>query len=173
MTIIDALTGIHNKRFLLEFLDRELARSARYRRPLALLMFDLDHFKSINDHLGHLAGDYTLRELASCVKDAIRKEELFARYGGEEFAVVLPETSRERGGEVAERLRLLVEQHRFGYEGHPYQLTISLGVAAIEGDESLSPTDLIRHADQNLFLAKKAGRNRTVADERGDLKDRG
>jgi diguanylate cyclase (GGDEF)-like protein len=173
LTIIDALTGIHNKRFLLEFLDRELARSARYRRPLALLMFDLDHFKSINDHLGHLGGDYTLRELASCVKDAIRKEELFARYGGEEFAVVLPETSRERGGEVAERLRLLVEQHRFGYEGRPYQLTISLGVAVIEGDESLSPTDLIRQADQNLFLAKKAGRNRVVAGERGDLKDRG
>jgi diguanylate cyclase (GGDEF)-like protein len=165
LTIIDALTGIHNKRFLLEFLDRELARSARYQRPLALLMFDLDHFKTINDQRGHLGGDYTLRELAGRVKQAVRKEELFARYGGEEFVVVLPETSLGRGVEVAERIRTLVELHTFEYEGNPYQITISLGVAATDGDPALTPTDLIRLADQNLFLAKNAGRNRTAPGE--------
>ena len=163
LTIIDGLTGIHNKRFLLEFLDRELARSARYQRPLALLLFDLDHFKMVNDSLGHLGGDYTLRELTSRVREAIRKEELFARYGGEEFAVVLPETSPHRAVEMAERLRLLVERRPFEYEGQTYSLTISLGVAVTDGDESLTPNDLLRLADQNLYLAKKAGRNQTVS----------
>src|SRR5438552_8298891 len=90
LTIIDALTEIPNKRFFLEFLDRELARTVRYHRPLSLILFDIDKFKVINDQLGHLAGDFTLREMASSLKAAIRKEELFARYGGEEFAVVLP-----------------------------------------------------------------------------------
>src|SRR5436305_611589 len=103
LTIIDSLTDIHNKRYMIEFLDRELARSARYKRPLALILFDLDRFKAINDDLGHLGGDFTLRELASVVKSSIRKEELFARYGGEEFAVVLPETNFEGGIHVAER----------------------------------------------------------------------
>jgi diguanylate cyclase (GGDEF)-like protein len=165
LTIIDALTGIHNKRYLLEFLDRELARSARYQRPLAMLFFDLDHFKAINDQLGHLGGDYTLRELAGRVKEAIRKEELFARYGGEEFAVVLPETELGRGVEVAERIRRLVERHQFDYDGNPYQVTISVGVAATDGDPVLTPTDLIRMADRNLFMAKNAGRNRTASKE--------
>src|SRR5207247_3830386 len=81
LTIIDALTGIHNKRYLLEFLDRELARSARHHRPLSLVMLDIDRFKAVNDELGHLAGDFTLRELLSLAKEAIRKEELCVRYG--------------------------------------------------------------------------------------------
>src|SRR5262249_43190695 len=92
LTITDGLTQTHNKRYLLEFLDRELARSQRHTRPLSLVLFDIDRFKAINDELGHLAGDHVLRELAACVKAAVRREELFARYGGEEFAVVLPET---------------------------------------------------------------------------------
>jgi diguanylate cyclase (GGDEF)-like protein len=163
LTIIDALTGIHNKRFLLEFLDRELARSARHQRPLALVIFDLDRFKAINDQLGHLGGDYTLRELVNCVKEAIRREELLARYGGEEFAIVLPETNCEGAAELAERVRRLVEEHPFQYEDHPYHITISLGVYATEGDQSLTPTELIRQADHNLFLAKNSGRNRVSA----------
>jgi diguanylate cyclase (GGDEF)-like protein len=163
LTIIDALTGIHNQRFLLEFLDRELARSARYQRPLAVLMFDLDHFKAVNDRLGHLGGDYTLRELVSFVREAIRKEELFARYGGEEFVLVLPETTQQGATDVAERLRRLVEQHPFVYESCPFQVTISLGVFATDGDPALCPHDLIRQADHNLFVAKNAGRNRIAA----------
>src|SRR5246127_2608966 len=111
LTIIDALTDTHNKRYLLEFLDRELARSARYGRPLSLVLFDIDHFKTINDTFGHLGGDFTLRELAAVVKAGIRKEELFARYGGEEFVIVLPETTREGAVIGAERIRSLVETH--------------------------------------------------------------
>jgi diguanylate cyclase (GGDEF)-like protein len=163
LTIIDALTDIHNKRYLFEFLDRELSRSARYKRPLAAILFDLDRFKAINDDLGHLGGDFTLRELAACVKASIRKEELFARYGGEEFVVVLPETNFEGGIHVAERIRSQVEKHLFQYEGKRYLVTISIGVATTTGDEVLTPNELIRIADEKLFQAKNQGRNRVVA----------
>ncbi len=163
LTIIDGLTDIHNKRYLLEFLDRELSRSARYNRPLSLIMFDIDRFKTINDDLGHLGGDFTLRELTACVKGSIRKEELFARYGGEEFVIVLPETTLENGALVAERVRQLVERHPFQYEGKSYPVTISVGVAATSGGQTLTPHDLIRQADEKLYLAKNAGRNKVVA----------
>jgi diguanylate cyclase (GGDEF)-like protein len=162
LTIIDGLTGIHNQRYLLEFLDRELARSARHKRPLAFIMFDLDLFKRINDQLGHLGGDYTLRELAAVVTKAIRKEELFSRYGGEEFALVLPETTRTEALEVAERVRKLVQDHPFCYEGERYLVTISLGVVCITGEEALTPSELIRQADGNLYMAKSTGRNRVI-----------
>jgi two-component system cell cycle response regulator len=162
LTIIDGLTGIHNKRSLLEFVDRELSRSARYHRPLSLVMFDIDHFKSINDTLGHLGGDYVLRELTACIKEAIRKEELFARYGGEEFAIVLPETTGEGAIQMAERLRLLIAAHPFNYENKPCKVTISLGVITTEGDPSMTPTELIRQADALLYQAKHQGRNRVV-----------
>ncbi len=163
LTIIDALTDIHNKRYLLEFLDRELSRSARYNRPLALILFDIDRFKSINDDMGHLGGDFILRELAALVKGNVRKEELFARYGGEEFIIVLPETKPDAGLLVAERVRVLVEKHPFQYEGKLYPVTISLGVAATSGEEALTPADLIRQADEKLYAAKAAGRNRVVS----------
>ena len=162
LTIIDALTDIHNKRYLLEFLDRELSRSARYQRPLALIMFDLDRFKTINDELGHLGGDFTLREISAIVKGSIRKEELFARYGGEEFVVVLPETNAEGGMIVAERLRALVERHVFTYEGKSIPVTVSVGLATTTGEETLTPHDLIRLADEKLYQAKHQGRNRVV-----------
>jgi diguanylate cyclase (GGDEF)-like protein len=163
LTIIDALTDIHNKRYLLEFLDRELSRSARYQRPLALILFDLDRFKLINEELGHLGGDFTLRELAAVVKSHVRKEELYARYGGEEFAIVLPETTREGGIQAAERIRGQVEKHLFQYEGKTYPVTISVGLAATNGGEALTPSELIRQADEKLFQAKHEGRNRVVA----------
>jgi diguanylate cyclase (GGDEF)-like protein len=159
LTIIDALTDIHNKRYMMEFLDREIARSARYSRPLALMLFDLDRFKVVNDDLGHLGGDFTLREVAACVKGSIRKEELFARYGGEEFAIVLPETALQGAIIVAERVRTLVEGHQFQYEGKSYPVTISIGLATTTGDETMTPTELIRQADEKLYLAKDNGRN--------------
>ncbi len=163
LTIIDALTETHNKRYLLEFLDRELSRSARYARPLALIMFDLDCFKAINEELGHLGGDFTLREMSACVKSCVRKEELFARYGGEEFIIVLPETNLDGAATVAERLRAMVERHPFCYEGKSFILTVSIGVAATDGSRPLSPSDLISEADQKLYEAKRQGRNRVVA----------
>src|SRR5437867_13216585 len=104
LTIIDALTDIHNKRYFLEFLDRELARSSRYDRPLSLVMIDIDRFRMINEDLAHLGGDFTLRELSARLKGNVRKEELFSRYGGEEFAAVLPETPRDGAVHLSERL---------------------------------------------------------------------
>jgi diguanylate cyclase (GGDEF)-like protein len=159
LTIIDALTGIHNKRYMLEFLERELARSARHQRPLSFVLFDLDRFKAVNDSLGHLGGDATLRELVSCIKGAIRREELFCRYGGEEFAIVLPETELHDAVRVAERIRRQVERHPFRFEGVTYQTTISLGVVTTRGEEGLTPVDLIRQADRYLYRAKSDGRN--------------
>jgi diguanylate cyclase (GGDEF)-like protein len=129
---------------------------------LSLILFDIDRFKSINDEMGHLGGDFILRELAAIVKGSIRKEELFARYGGEEFAIVLPETPLENGRLVAERIRVLVERHAFQYEGKSVPITISMGVAATAGEVPLTPTDLIRIADEHLFTAKQTGRNRVV-----------
>ncbi len=161
--IVDALTDIHNKRYLMEFLERELARSARYRRPLALMLFDIDHFKSINDQMGHLAGDMALRELAACVKKNIGKEEEFGRYGGDEFVVVLPETTVEEGMVFAESTRALVAANSFQYEGCQFPLTISVGVAGTNGDEALSLQQLIQRADEKLYAAKDAGRNRVAS----------
>jgi diguanylate cyclase (GGDEF)-like protein len=163
LTIVDGLTEIHNKRYLLEFLDRELARSLRHRRPLALILFDLDHFKRINDELGHLAGDKTLRELAAAVKARVRREELFARFGGEEFVIVLPETTREGACIVAERVRCLVEQMAFEYEGKAYPVTISLGIGMTMGETLIAPDELIRLADDKLYEAKDRGRNCVVS----------
>jgi len=163
LTIIDALTETYNKRYLLEFLDRELSRSERYTRPLALIMFDLDCFKAVNDELGHLGGDFTLREMAACVRSCVRKEEVFARYGGEEFVIVLPEIDLQGAAAVAERLRAMVAKHPFHYEGKSYPVTVSIGVAATDGSRPLSPSDLLNEADQKLFEAKRQGRNRVVA----------
>jgi diguanylate cyclase (GGDEF)-like protein len=161
--IIDALTDIHNKRYLMEYLDRELARTARFHRPLCLVMFDIDQFKTINDQLGHLAGDFALRELAAAVKAGIRKEEEFARYGGDEFAVILPETTRENGAIFAERIRVLVEGQHFQYADTVFQVTISLGLAVTTGDETLTAEELIHRADEKLYQAKREGRNRVAS----------
>jgi diguanylate cyclase (GGDEF)-like protein len=168
MTIIDGLTGAHNKRFFLEFIEREMARCSRYGRPLSLLMFDIDHFKQINDTHGHLTGDYVLKELARRLLHRIRKEELLARYGGEEFAVVLPETAHDSAVQFAETLRRMVGGELFEYEGDRFPVTISIGVATLDFETlsqgmapppQMDPMEFIREADGNLYKAKRGGRN--------------
>lgn len=162
LTIMDALTGTYNKRYLLEFLDRELSRSARYDRPLSLVLLDIDHFKKINDEYGHLAGDFTLRELAAQVRPVIRTEELFARYGGEEFALVLPETEHADAMQLAERLRTLIEEFRFEFNNASLHVTVSLGVASTPGGRDWTAQQLLLQADRKLYEAKHAGRNRVI-----------
>jgi diguanylate cyclase (GGDEF)-like protein len=159
LTIIDALTEIHNKRYFLELLTRFLSSSIRHHRPLSLVMLDIDRFKTVNDELGHLCGDYVLRELASCVKTHVRKEDLFARFGGEEFAVVLPETTLAGAREMAEQLRKRVEAHHFAFEERTVSVTISLGVASTTGESPLTVDEFIHQADEKLYEAKHAGRN--------------
>jgi two-component system cell cycle response regulator len=163
MATLDALTGLHNRRYLIDYLERELARSTRFGRPLALILFDIDHFKRINDQFGHLNGDLTLRVLAARLKSEICRGEMLARYGGEEFAAVLTETPHERAIEVAERFRRAAEDHAFDFEGTPYQVTVSLGVASIQFGESPSALELLQCADDRLYQAKNQGRNRVIA----------
>ncbi len=161
MTIVDALTGAHNKRYFLEFLEREIARCARYGRPLSLLMFDIDHFKLINDKHGHLTGDHVLREMARRLLVRVRREELLARYGGEEFAAVLPETDLVGARVFAEKVRRLVADVPFEYEGDSFTVTVSIGVTTVEGQD-IDITQFIKAADDNLYRAKREGRNRVV-----------
>lgn len=158
MTIVDGLTGAHNKRYFIEFLEREIARCSRYERPLSLLMFDIDHFKSINDTHGHLTGDYVLKEMAKRLLGRIRKEELLARYGGEEFACVLPETDHAGAMTFAEQIRTIIGDTPFEYEGDTITVTVSVGVSTLTG-EAIEPTAFIKRSDDNLYKAKRSGRN--------------
>ncbi|MBI1831723.1 MAG: GGDEF domain-containing protein [Planctomycetes bacterium] len=160
LTIVDGLTEIHNKRYLMEFLDRELARSSRHNRPLSLIMIDVDKFKAINDKYGHLGGDFTLRELATRVKGNVRKEELLARYGGEEFAAVLPETPLEGAQIVADRILKVVNQTPFQFEDKSFVVTVSAGVVTTQGEAGITSVEMIRRADEKLYKAKEEGRNR-------------
>ena len=159
MTIIDGLTQIHNKRYLYEALEREMIRGRRHERDLAILMFDIDHFKRINDLHGHLAGDFVLKELARIVQSRIRRDEVFARYGGEEFAIILPETSLEGAAALAETLRQKVAEHLFVFQADSIRVTISIGGALLR-DGDRGGTELIKRADERLYVAKNSGRNR-------------
>lgn len=161
MTIMDGLTQIHNKRYLIEALERDVMRARRHDRDLSAIMFDIDHFKSINDRYGHLAGDYVLRELARVVQERTRRDEVFARYGGEEFAIILPETDLDGAARLAEILRQRVETNDFSFQGEKIAVTISMGAAALT--ENMTGTDLISRADAKLYEAKNGGRNRVCS----------
>jgi diguanylate cyclase (GGDEF)-like protein/PAS domain S-box-containing protein len=159
--IRDPLTGLFNRRYMEETLDRELKRSTRTGSPLAVIMMDLDHFKDYNDTFGHNAGDELLSALGNLVKSEIRGEDIACRYGGEEFLLIIPGTSMEVGLERAELLRLAVkEMHE--HHGGLKPITLSLGVAVypVHGETGL---DLIRAADAALYQAKRAGRDRVIA----------
>src|SRR5262249_40375725 len=155
-------THVHNRRYLLEFLDRELLRTIRHARPLAFLLFDLDLFKTINDQFGHLAGDSALRELAGMVRNMLRPEDLLARYGGEEFGLVLVETTQSEAKAFAERLRETIERHTFRFNKQAFKLTVSIGIVSSTDDSISSTKDVLQIADERLLEAKNAGRNRVA-----------
>ncbi len=162
MTIIDGLTQVHVKRYLLEALDKELMRARRHIRDLSFLMLDIDHFKKINDVHGHLAGDYVLKEVARIIQQRIRRDEVLARYGGEEFAVILPETTLQGAHALADGLREKIEESRFVFQSETIRVTISIGAALLQ-DSDRTSLDLIKRADEKLYEAKRSGRNRVVA----------
>jgi diguanylate cyclase (GGDEF)-like protein len=162
MAIQDGMTGIHNKRYFLEFLEREIAVCTRHGHPLTLVIFDVDHFKKINDSQGHLAGDAVLKDLANRIRPRIRREDLFARYGGEEFACVLPSTALPGGIVFAEHLRSLIEERPTVFDNKAIPFTISLGVTTLHRESGVDPAALIKRADENLYAAKRGGRNRVV-----------
>ena len=159
LTTTDGLTQVYNRRYFLEVMERELSRAYRYERALSLVMFDIDHFKQINDTFGHLAGDCVLKQLSAVVKERIRREDIMARYGGEEFAIVLPELSKEGAMQLAEELRAIVEKEVFSFEGREIPVTISVGVAS--ADPNVKDVDhFLKAADERLYAAKRQGRNR-------------
>ncbi len=158
MTIIDGLTQAFNKRYFLEALEREMSRAQRYGRPLSILMFDIDHFKRVNDTAGHLAGDHVLQALGRLISTRARREEIFARYGGEEFVILLPETPNDGAMELAEQLRKRVSSYTFVFEGEEIPITVSIGVATVS-TEDISENEFVRRVDEKLYLAKSEGRN--------------
>ncbi|MDD3610435.1 MAG: diguanylate cyclase [Halothiobacillaceae bacterium] len=163
LSTTDRLTGVFNRRWLDDALTRNLSKAQRYGRPLSLLLFDLDHFKDVNDRYGHLVGDEVLKVCADLVAARIRTSDFFGRWGGEEFIVLCPETTLQQAGVLAESLRRAVEGAAFP-EG--IRQTISIGVAEL--GSSMSADDLIRQADRGLYQAKAAGRNRVASVAAGE-----
>ena len=161
----DALTGIYNKRFFVERLGSEFAFAVRHNALLSLIIFDIDHFKRINDTYGHLAGDHVLNSLAKLLAPVVRSEDVFARYGGEEFVIMSRSTDPPSASVVSERVRQRVESLTFEFGGKRIPVTVSLGVAGMPHPDIKTPEDLIARADKALYEAKRGGRNRVVSSE--------
>lgn len=155
----DTLTGLYNLRHFRDRLDAEMIDARRHGMPLSLIFFDLDHFKRVNDTYGHAAGDVVLVSVAECVSAVLRKNELFARVGGEEFAVLLPHTSLDQAGQLAERLLDVVHDLPIAIApGTEIAITMSLGVVCLEPDEDTK--SFTERADEAMYQAKHAGRDR-------------
>jgi diguanylate cyclase (GGDEF)-like protein len=165
----DGLTRIFNQKYFLDSLRKEFAYCLRHRVPLSLVMFDLDHFKDVNDTYGHPAGDLVLQQVAQRVSETVRQEDLFARYGGEEFCLMLREAAADKAIRCAERCRKAVERAPYDFNGTPILVTISLGVATLLDAEYSQPEDLLAAADSYLYRAKTRGRNRVDAKEFGGV----
>ena len=156
----DGLTGLYNRRHFMELAHREFSRAARYKISMSLLMFDVDHFKSINDNYGHEVGDEVLITLARTSEHTLRSFDILGRLGGEEFAAVLPETNEETARTVAERLRSAIEEKLTATSQGSIHITVSLGLCAFDRCDVHSVDDMLRIADKGLYLAKENGRNR-------------
>ncbi len=155
----DGLTSCYNKSYFNKKLDLEVKKSKVTGSPLSLIVFDLDHFKKLNDNYGHDAGDYVLKELAEVIRtNGIRENDTFARYGGEEFVVLLPSTNIKQSYEIAERLRKAVEMHDFIYDDNKLPVTASIGVSDYRQGVN-NGTDLFKRADSAVYKSKEGGRN--------------
>lgn len=161
-SIRDVLTGVLNRRYLLECLERDLGLARRHGMPMALILIDADHFKTVNDSFGHRGGDDVLREMATLLAGMQRRESVFARYGGEEFAVLLRNVEPAGAEVFAERMRIAVDQHRFQVLGGTVRMTVSIGVALTTADDVHEPDALLDRADRYLYLSKAKGRNRVT-----------
>ncbi len=155
---LDALTGLHNRRFFHETLARECSRAHRYERKLSLIVFDLDDFKEINDRIGHLAGDTVLAEAAERVRDVVRTADIACRVGGDEFAVILPESSLEDADQLYRRIQNAISSRPLGQGG---KLFLSAGVAELRAEDD--PVAFFQRADDALYRAKEAGKGRVVS----------
>ncbi|MEE9385798.1 MAG: GGDEF domain-containing protein [Nannocystaceae bacterium] len=165
----DRLTGIFNRGYFNNRLESDLAFALRHGKPLALLIFDIDHFKQVNDTYGHPVGDAVLRELAQRVLGSTRSEDIFARYGGEEFVLICRDVDAIRAARAAHRILELVRSTAFSIEAHTLDVTISMGLADIAMLEEPSANALVAAADAALYVAKRNGRNRIeISDPQGE-----
>ncbi|MGD8784909.1 MAG: GGDEF domain-containing protein [Thioalkalispiraceae bacterium] len=162
---MDSLTGIHNRAAMDNSLNREVELSHRHDTPLSLLIIDIDHFKRVNDSLGHTAGDTVLKSMAKCIQETMRTSDMLFRYGGEEFALLLSGTDIEGARQVGERIRNAVQTYPFVFDGKDLDLSVSIGVASLGRSESAHR--LFDRADAALYQAKKAGRNQVHSQNRG------
>ncbi len=158
----DHLTGLFNRRFLMESLDKEVQRARRKDGQVALLLLDIDHFKRVNDTHGHLQGDVVLQKVAIHIQKELRSYDVAARYGGEEFVAVLPDTSLKEAYNVADRIRLSVQGMRFAGSLSDERVTVSLGIGIFPSPCFDDIDGLLRAADEALYQAKEGGRNRVV-----------
>jgi len=164
MVVSDPLTGLHNRRYLMDRMQQEMQRSDRHGEPLALAMIDLDAFKPINDQFGHVLGDKVLRAVGSAISKSVRVSDIAARYGGDEFAVILPQTPAEGAMRVCERLLRNISEVTLQDEtGRTFRITASLGLAYYPADDVETPEDLVHSADGALYGAKRSGKNRYTA----------
>ncbi|MBI3610101.1 MAG: diguanylate cyclase [Nitrospirae bacterium] len=162
LSIIDGLTGLYNKKYLIEFLRREVNRAKRFKFMLSCIMMDVDHFKEVNDTHGHTRGDHVLKELGGLLGDLIRGYDFAARYGGDEFTLVFPQQARPDGTQgLAERVRKSVEGHAFEKVGarRPIRITVSMGITTLYPDSPDDHEALLERADDALYRAKSQGRN--------------
>jgi len=158
----DSLTGINNRRHLYELAEHEFEIALRYQQPFSILMFDIDHFKRVNDTFGHTAGDRILQQVTQVTCAKLRSADVIGRYGGEEFVIILPMTNAQQAYPLAERIRLAAEAIRVPTEKGDAAVTLSIGIVEIQkGAQTGSVESLIRRADEVMYAAKQAGRNRT------------
>jgi diguanylate cyclase len=158
---VDPLTGALNRRAYEKRLKEEFDRFMRYKRVFSILLFDVDHFKRINDSYGHATGDTVLKEIIKRVKPLVRESDMLARFGGEEFVVILPETGKKGAEEVGEKVRKTVEHIEFIHREEQFRITISVGVTEANPDDK-NPADLFNRMDTAMYDAKRGGRNRVV-----------
>ena len=164
----DPLTGLRNRRSFFEKAEELANLHRRYKSDLSILMIDIDHFKRINDSLGHDGGDVVLTRFAEILRSMIREVDIVARLGGEEFAILLPDTKRLGAAVLAERTRAAIQRTPIAYQGTDHSITASIGIASIASEDVTSISEFVRIADNRLYLAKKAGRNRICVDNEGN-----
>ncbi|WOI51994.1 sensor domain-containing diguanylate cyclase [Parvularcula sp. LCG005] len=161
LAMTDSLTGALNRRAFFRFSEREMSRTRRYNLDMCVMMLDIDFFKKVNDVHGHNAGDMVLSKFVKTLIDTVRDEDLVGRLGGEEFAIVIPETSKERAGALADRIRNNVKAMRFNGDGGNFSISVSIGIS----EPAINETDIdpsLERADKALYEAKRAGRDRVV-----------
>jgi len=164
LSITDPLTGLYNRRYFIEQIELEFKRAKRYNRDLSILMLDIDHFKMVNDNYGHQVGDIVLRKISSIIINQLRDSDLAFRYGGEEFMVILPETKPIDAINVAQRMKQEIMDTEHNYRALIFKVTASIGIVSVKDMISKFETvdDIIKKVDDNLYKAKKSGRNTII-----------